>query len=287
MAECGPDTKVTAAAAEPAAIELVTATRPANKHSAVAVVDQAGANTQSVSPSTLASAYADFWRLLRSASRANGQPLPQLTLSARRLQVHHHAPDHHDDDGDAENHSTPDAKMPTLQRVLTAKLQGLDPRRLLGLGGRGSPRMVQSLASASTLLLPGSLTLVLAPPGHGKTTLLRALAGRLHDATGQSSASASGLVADHSQLRWGGRTAAQLAAAGLQLPRLTALVAQSDDHYPMLTVRETFRFAMQTNLADTCALQSPELERARAGLVDAIIHTLGQTHIGYTAGEQR
>lgn len=286
MTECGPDTKVTVAAAEPAAIELVTATRPADNNSAV--VDQAGANTPSVSPSTLASAYADFWRLLQSASRANGQPLPQLTISARRLQVHHHAADHHDhDDGDDESHSV-DAKMPTLQRVLIAKLQGLDPRRLLGLGGRdGSPRTVQSLASASTLLLPGSLTLVLAPPGHGKTTLLRALAGRLHDATGQSSASASGLVADHSQLRWGGLTAAQLAAAGLQLPRLTAFVAQNDDHYPMLTVRETFRFAMQTNLADTRALQSPELERARAGLVDAVIHTLGQAHIRHAAYSQR
>lgn len=281
MAKCGPDTKVIVAAAEPAAIELVSATRPADNNSAI--VDQAGANTQSVSPSALASAYADFWRLLQSASRANGQPLPQLTLSARRLQVHHHA-DHHDhDDGDDESHSA-DAKMPTLQRVLMAKLQGLDPRRLLGVGGRdGSPRTVQSLASASTLLLPGSLTLVLALPGHGKTTLLRALAGRLHDVTGQSSASASGLVADHSQLRWGGLTAAQLAAAGLQLPRLTAFVAQNDDHYPMLTVRETFRFAMQTNLADTRALQSPELERARAGLVDAVIHMLGQAHTGHTA----
>jgi hypothetical protein len=78
---------------------------------------------------------------------------------------------------------------------------------------------------------PGTLTLVLAPPGHGKTSLLRAIANALPDGAVDGAIAYSGL------------TAAELAERGVDACRLAAYVEQLDTHLPFLNVRETTAFS--------------------------------------------
>jgi ABC-type bacteriocin/lantibiotic exporter with double-glycine peptidase domain len=65
---------------------------------------------------------------------------------------------------------------------------------------------------------PGELTIVLAPAGHGKSVLLKSLAGRL----ARDKDSAQG------EVQWNGRSAAESVAAGQQLVKLCAFVEQGD-----------------------------------------------------------
>lgn len=220
------------------------------------------ANVESI-PNTLAPAYANFWRHLTAAC----PEMPNLTISCKKLTVLHSATMESQDEKQGEQ------TMPTLANTLINKVLGLDPRRLLNT----KKQEVHSVSSASMILNPGEITLILSPPGHGKTTMLRAMAGRLHDREGKSSLTQSGKVADHSQLRWNGMTAQEIATAGINIAKLTAFVEQTDTHYPLLSVRETFRFALDAALADVSLLQKPEIMDAREKLVDAVIQTLGQT----------
>ena len=79
---------------------------------------------------------------------------------------------------------------------------------------------------------PGEITLVLAPPGHGKTALLKALAGCLPAGSLPESA-----------VTYGGLTASELKQKGVSVNRLCAYVEQVDTHLPFLTVRETAAFS--------------------------------------------
>ena len=74
----------------------------------------------------------------------------------------------------------------TTRSFLQAGLNGLIRLvKRLDLSGylRRHDRQIElhALATCSGRIAPGSMTLVLAPPGHGKSTLLRALAGRLQN----------------------------------------------------------------------------------------------------------
>ncbi|OQR93166.1 ATP-binding Cassette (ABC) Superfamily [Thraustotheca clavata] len=77
---------------------------------------------------------------------------------------------------------------------------------------------------------PGSMTLLLASPGAGKSTFLKALAGKLKTERGKSTVggeiSYSGLTSDT-----------------IDLQKLVSLVDQRDNHCSTLTVRETLKFA--------------------------------------------
>jgi len=79
---------------------------------------------------------------------------------------------------------------------------------------------------------PGEITLVLAPPGHGKTALLKAVAGCLP----------AGAVPDDA-VTYGGLTKRELENRGVSVNRLCAYVEQVDTHLPFLTVRETAAFS--------------------------------------------
>lgn len=85
------------------------------------------------------------------------------------------------------------------------------------------------LAPCTGVLRPGRLTLVLGPPGSGRTTFLRALSGR---AQMQSDLTVTGSVT------YNGRDFSQFQAA-----HAAAYVSQADLHYGELTVRETMAFA--------------------------------------------
>ena len=67
---------------------------------------------------------------------------------------------------------------------------------------------------------PGEIALVLAPPGHGKTALLKALAGNL------PAGAIDGTV------KYGGKTAEELEAEGVSVARLAQYVEQTDTISP-------------------------------------------------------
>ncbi|KDO33464.1 hypothetical protein SPRG_02271 [Saprolegnia parasitica CBS 223.65] len=82
----------------------------------------------------------------------------------------------------------------------------------------------------SGIIPPGSMTLLLASPGSGKTTFLKALANKLPTKRTKidGSVTYSGLTADQLDLR-----------------KLVGLVDQRDNHIATMTVRETLKFADQ------------------------------------------
>ncbi|POM63635.1 Pleiotropic drug resistance protein ABC Superfamily, partial [Phytophthora palmivora] len=79
------------------------------------------------------------------------------------------------------------------------------------------------------IIKPGSMTLILANPGAGKSTFLKAMAGKLQD---NSSTEIGGEIL-YSGFR----------GDEIDLIKLVGLVDQTDNHIPTLTVRETFKFA--------------------------------------------
>lgn len=123
-----------------------------------------------------------------------------------------------------------------------------------------------ALQGATGIVRPGEMTLVLAPPGHGKSMLLKALAGRL----GHEVKNLRG------EIRWNDQTADELKAGGReQLAKLTAFVDQGDVHYPMLTTRETLEFALAQSNADVSDTNNAEFQKLQADKVNLILELLG------------
>ncbi|EEY62818.1 ATP-binding Cassette (ABC) Superfamily [Phytophthora infestans T30-4] len=92
------------------------------------------------------------------------------------------------------------------------------------------PTMTKHVLHPMTgVIKPGSMTLLLANPGAGKSTFLKALAGKLQN---NSKTEIGG------EIRYAG-----LRGAEIDLVKLVGLVDQTDNHIPTLTVRETFKFA--------------------------------------------
>jgi len=81
---------------------------------------------------------------------------------------------------------------------------------------------------------PGEITLLLAPPGHGKTSLLKAISHQLRPG-------AVGVV-DGPGVTYNGLTADELTARGVDVARLTCYVEQVDTHLPFINVGETAKF---------------------------------------------
>uniref|UniRef100_H3H0C7 ABC transporter domain-containing protein n=1 Tax=Phytophthora ramorum TaxID=164328 RepID=H3H0C7_PHYRM len=95
-----------------------------------------------------------------------------------------------------------------------------------------------ALHPMSGIIKPGSMTLILANPGAGKSTFLKTLAGKLQDSA---------------QTEIGGEILySGLKGEEIDLIKLVGLVDQTDNHIPTLTVRETFKFA------DMCVNGRPE-----------------------------
>ena len=125
--------------------------------------------------------------------------------------------------------------------AIRCKIKAKAAARAAGGPEAAATRALPVLQRCVGRLAAGTSTLLLAPPGHGKSSLLRALAGHL---------AADKLVGS---LTYSGVPAAQLAAKGIKLSLLAAYVDQVDNHLPFLTVRETIAFA------NALANVSPEL----------------------------
>jgi len=112
----------------------------------------------------------------------------------------------------------------------------------------------------------GKMTLVLAPPGAGKSQFLKTLAGRMRNekrVTGD--------------LWYNGLTADEQLRAGQYVEKLCALVAQGDVHMANLTVRETLNFSLESSVADPKLLENPnpQLLAMHKRKVDLLLSVLG------------
>ncbi|RLN54809.1 hypothetical protein BBP00_00008767, partial [Phytophthora kernoviae] len=87
------------------------------------------------------------------------------------------------------------------------------------------------LRGISGVFRPGRITLVLGQPGSGKSSLMKVLANRFHMDTN---------IMLNGGVEYNGKDRAELLSV---LPRYVAYANQIDEHYPRLTVQETFEFA--------------------------------------------
>ncbi|DAZ97791.1 TPA: hypothetical protein N0F65_009537 [Lagenidium giganteum] len=125
----------------------------------------------------------------------------------------------------------------------------------------------QVLHPMSGIIKPGSMTLILANPGAGKSTFLKALAGKLQ----RNSKTQIGGEILYSGLR----------GDQIDLIKLAGLVDQTDNHVATLTVRETFKFA------DMCMNGRPqdqpeEMQDIAALRTELFVHILGLTNCSDT-----
>jgi len=100
-------------------------------------------------------------------------------------------------------------------------------------------QILHALQHVTGSIRPGQMTLVLAPPGGGKSAFLKALSGHLH--------THENFMGD---IRYNGMSAEQAHKAGLRLNKLAVYCNQTDAHLPTLTVRETLEFALNNAVVD-------------------------------------
>ncbi|OAE18414.1 hypothetical protein AXG93_3426s1070 [Marchantia polymorpha subsp. ruderalis] len=97
------------------------------------------------------------------------------------------------------------------------------------IGNRAPPSKFSILQDCTGYLMPGTLTLVCGPPGCGKSSLHKAIAGRLQ--------------VDKRTFLNGRVTYNGKGLEEIQPRRVAAYIAQTDRHLPTLSVRETVDFA--------------------------------------------
>ena len=126
-------------------------------------------------------------------------------------------------------------------------------------------RPIYRLHDVSVTFPAGTSTLILAPPGHGKTSMLQVIAGIISATSGQ--------------VLYNGKEAKDMEA---RVNRITGYVGQDDVHMPQLTVRETFMFAAENanvsaGLPDTEVVRKYTEER-----VELLLRVLGLTNCADT-----
>lgn len=122
------------------------------------------------------------------------------------------------------------------------------------------PRAHRILDAGSGVLAPGRMVLVLGPPGAGRTTLLRALAGQLVPPPGDRAAprSVRGAEGSRGVGRSGLRVYGSVQYNGMdihggqfEVARTATFVGQTENHLAEMTVDETLTFAARCQGADS------------------------------------
>ena len=111
-------------------------------------------------------------------------------------------------------------------------------------------------------LAPGTMSLLLAAPGHGKSSLLRAVAGHLPAEVLEG------------KVLYNGVDAAGLRGQGVHLSLVAQYVEQTDVHMAFLTVLETVAFAASLSTVDPSLMGHPLLVTAARNRVDAVLKLL-------------
>jgi ABC-type multidrug transport system ATPase subunit len=157
------------------------------------------------------------------------------------------------------------AKPPTLLTALPRAFDALrEQYHASRSSNNNSATRMHALAPSSGRIAAGSMTLILAPPGHGKSLLLKALSARLNDDSNLSG-----------EIQWGGVNAKEAARRGLQLKRLCAYCEQVDNAFPMLTTRETMQFAVETATASEDLLPSEQPASPPSSMADELLALTG------------
>lgn len=117
------------------------------------------------------------------------------------------------------------------------------------------------LHNVSGVLKPRTMTLVLGPPGSGKSSLLKALAGRLN---GQKGLSGKVLINGRQH------------HAEMQLQNFVSFVGQDDVHEARLTVAETLEFALHcSSMEHKAGMTDEELHQRKQLKLEVVLKILG------------
>jgi len=101
------------------------------------------------------------------------------------------------------------------------------------------------LSDINLVLKPGQTYLVLGPPASGKTSLLKAIAGRLPEARKRDGEPVKDKPHQEGRIEYNGVCALN-DDPNIITPNVVSFVGQLDNHAPYLTVKETFEFAFQS-----------------------------------------
>ncbi|KAE9036720.1 hypothetical protein PR003_g6956 [Phytophthora rubi] len=151
----------------------------------------------------------------RMKNAFGGETLPQMEVKFRNVSI----------SADIVVNDKTDVKteLPTLPNVMLKSIRGLVAKK--------HTARKQILKNVSGVFKPGTKTLVLGQPGSGKSSLMKLLSGRFPEEKN---------VSIEGDVTYNGTSASQLRKV---LPQLVSYVSQRDEHYPLLTVKETLEFA--------------------------------------------
>ncbi|KAG6953501.1 hypothetical protein JG688_00012793 [Phytophthora aleatoria] len=144
-----------------------------------------------------------------------GRPIPEVEIFFRDLHISARLP-----------LARPGAEGPQVPTIWTQVKQGV-----MKCFSNQETAEKEILRGVTGVFKPARITLVLGQPGSGKSSLLKILSGRfpMNKTIGVSG-----------DITYNGVQRSELL---VRLPRFIAYTNQKDDHYPQLTVQETFEFA--------------------------------------------
>ncbi|KAG2783637.1 ABC transporter G family member 29 [Phytophthora cactorum] len=145
------------------------------------------------------------------------RPIPEVEISFRDLHISARLP-----------LAKPGSEGPQVPTIWTQVKQGV-----MKCFSSQETAEKEILRGITGVFKPTRITLVLGQPGSGKSSLLKMLSGRFPmDKT----------IKESGEITYNGVQRSDVLA---RLPRFIAYTNQKDDHYPQLTVQETFEFAQR------------------------------------------